>query len=257
MSRTEETDEMPRTQVWSFGGGVQSAGIAVLVREGVLPKPDLAVIANTGRERQETWDYLKNVIQPYLDHIGLTIQVADHATAGVDLYANNGDLLIPAFTVAGRLPTFCSGSWKRDVVERWMRKQGVKEADVWIGFSTDEIRRCGKAHREWAQPRYPLIEKRLSRRSCLALVEKSGLPEPPRSRCFMCPHQNAEEWRQVRSNPEEWAAAVALDEKIRNADERGGLFLHHSRVPLALADLGTEGDDMPLFRKCQDAGCWT
>lgn len=229
----------------------------MLIRTGALPKPDLAVIADTGRERKTTWKYLREHVQPYLDPIGLTIQVAAHEMAGRDMYSGNGDLLIPAYTQTGRLPTFCSGAWKRDVVERWMRQMGVEEADVWIGFSTDEARRCGKAHRPWAQPRYPLIEKRVSRHMCYLLVEKAGLPTPPKSRCWMCPHQNAEEWRQVREDQEEWGQAVALDRKIREADERGGLFLHSSKVPLEMADLGTEVDQMPLFRACQDTGCWT
>jgi hypothetical protein len=50
---------------------------------------------------------------------------------------------------------------------------------------------------------------------------------------------------------------VALDEEIRANDDRGGLYLHPSRVPLALADLSAPADDLPLFRHCQDAGCWT
>jgi len=40
---------MERTQVWASGGGVQSTAIAALIVLGRLPKPDLAVIADTGR----------------------------------------------------------------------------------------------------------------------------------------------------------------------------------------------------------------
>lgn len=141
--------------VWSYGGGVQSVALAVLVREGVLPVPDLAVIADTGREKQTTWDYLREVVQPYLNPAGVQIQVAPHSLSRVDLYAPTSDLpLIPAWTRTtriepslfgdmptnedGRLPSYCSGEWKRDVVERWLRLQGVVEADEWIGYSLDE-----------------------------------------------------------------------------------------------------------------------
>ncbi len=244
--------------VWSYGGGVQSAGIAVLVREGALPKPDLVGIAVTGRERQATWDYLRDVIQPYLAPIGVAIEIAPHTLATVDLYAKNGDLLLPAYTERGKLPSYCAGEWKRRVMERWMRSKGVKDADEWIGFSIDEQERARlKPQRDWYRLVYPLIEKRVSRAACLMMVERAGLPEPPKSRCWQCPHQSAEEWREVKANPGEWAKATALDNAIREADERGGVYLHPSRVPLALADLGKPGDEMPLFRKCQDAGCWT
>lgn len=245
--------------IWSCGGGLQSAAITVLIRTGVLPKPDLTVIADTGRERKATWAYMRDVIQPYLDPIGITIEIAPHTLAHADLYPRKGGApLVPAYTSEGRLPTFCSGEWKRDVVERWARSKGVKDCECWLGFSLDEKHRAtGKAHREWCRPAYPLIDKRITRMGCLALVEAAGLPKPPKSRCWCCPHQNAEEWAEVRADPEEWAAAVNLDERIRENDERDGLFLHSSRVPLALADLSVPTEDMPLFRHCQDAGCWT
>ena len=57
----------------------------------------------------------------------------------------------------------------------------------------------------------------------------------------MCPHQHNAEWREVKADPALWAEAVALDDEMREADERGGVFLHAQRVPLAQADL--EADD--------------
>jgi hypothetical protein len=59
------------TTVWSYGGGTQTAAIAVLILQGKLPKPDIAVMADTGREIQSTWDYLYTVVQPALDSIGV------------------------------------------------------------------------------------------------------------------------------------------------------------------------------------------
>ncbi len=246
---------------WSCGGGVQSVAIGVLIRQGVLPRPDLSAIADTGRERRATWTYLRDHLQTYLDPVGVKVEVIPHAMASADLYnAKTGLTLMPAYTEEGRLPAYCSGWWKRDVFERWLRSRGVREATFWLGFSLDELHRAtGKAHRDWLQPAYPLIDLRLSRGQCLRLIEAAGLPRPPKSRCWQCPHQNAEEWREVQADPEEWALAVALDEEIRANDptERGGLFLHSSRVPLAMADLTEPEADEPLFRACQDAGCFT
>jgi hypothetical protein len=39
-----------RPVVWSYGGGTQSAAIAVLVLRGESPRPELVVMADTGRE---------------------------------------------------------------------------------------------------------------------------------------------------------------------------------------------------------------
>lgn len=246
---------------FSCGGGIQSVAIGVLIRQGALPMPDLAVIADTGREKQSTWDYLHNVLQPYLDPCGLKVQIASHELARVDLYDKDGLTLMPAYTKEGRLGAFCSGEWKRDVIERWLRKQGVKDCVQWLGFSSDEQRRATyKAHRPWCRPAYPLIDMvRLSRAGCERIIQAAGLPLPKKSRCWQCPHQNAEEWAEIKASPEEWEKAVCLDKEIRANDPTGKeeLFLHSSRVPLDMADLTVPEADEPLFRGCLDAGCFT
>lgn len=38
--------------LWSCGGGTQSAAIAALIVRGDLPKPDLSIIVDTERERE-------------------------------------------------------------------------------------------------------------------------------------------------------------------------------------------------------------
>lgn len=242
---------------WSYGGGVQSAAIGVLILEGALPKPDLAAIADTGRERRTTWEYLRDVMQPYLEPAGIKIEIVPHTLARVDLYTRDGKLLIPAYdSHEGRLATYCSGEWKRDVMERWLRLQGVKECDCWIGYSQDELWRVKKDHRSWCRYAHPLIDHRISRALCVRLIEAAGLPLPHKSRCWGCPHQGPEEWAEVKADPEEWAAAVALDRQIRDADERDGLFLFSGRVPLEMADFGNAGL-VPPVRQCETGHCWT
>jgi hypothetical protein len=241
---------------WSYGGGVQSAAIGVLIREGVLPVPDLAVIADTGREKQTTWDYLHNVMRPYLKPVGVTICISPPSLKRVDLYDADGLTLMPAFTAKGRLPSFCSGEWKRDAIERWLRLQGVKACTQWLGFSLDEVRRVKKPHRSWCQLAYPLIEKRIDRDLCYQLIKGAGLPVPLKSRCWQCPHQTPEEWEQIRSNREEWQKAIQLDEEIRSNDPKNeGLYLHYSRVPLAMADDST--GLVPPSRPCEGGHCFT
>lgn len=242
---------------WSCGGGLQSAAIGVLIVEGAIPKPELSGIADTGREVQSTWDYLHKVLSPYLASAGVKVEVVSHDLARVDLFAEDGLTLMPAWTAEGRLPSFCSGEWKRDVMERWLRSKFVKTCTQYLGFSWDEKHRAtGKAHRPWCVPSYPLLDKVLTRSACARIVEASGLPLPKKSRCWMCPHQNAEEWAEVKASGQEWSKAVEVDRQIRENDERHALYVHSSRVPLDMADL-TVTDSFPLFRGCQDAGCFT
>ncbi len=249
------------TIAWSYGGGVQSVAIGVMIAKGVLPKPDLAVIADTGRERRTTWDYLHAHMQPYLDQAGVKIELAPHTLARVDLYDKSGLTLMPAYTAEGRKSSFCSGEWKRDVIERWLRLKGVKECESWIGYSLDELWRVKKDHRGWCKLAFPLIDRMVNRVMCVAIIEKAGLPVPNKSRCWMCPHQTTEEWMEVRNDPEEWPAAVALDHEIRQRDPQNeagkGLFLYSGRVPLDVADFAVDAGLAPPAKPCETGHCWT
>lgn len=235
---------MSNVQVLSYGGGRQTVALCVLIRRGILPRPDRIVIADTGRENPMTWAYLAAHVRPLLAEIGLGVEVAGHELATVDLYAKNGDLLMPLHTPTGKLPGFCSDEWKRRVIARYLR--GVR-GEMWIGFSLDERRRVARMaanndRRGW-EPRFPLVELMLTSADCEKVVRDAGLPATHRSSCWMCPHKSNAEWRVIRDeHPAEWAMACDLDDELREYDRdngRPGVWLHHSRVPLREADLDT------------------
>lgn len=251
---------MGDTLVWSYGGGVQTAAMAVMIVEGALPRPDITVMADTGREATATWDYLRDVLGPYLATVGVTVEIAPHTLARVDLCDPNGTTLIPAYSAEGRKSAFCSGEWKRDVVYRFLRSKGVQRCRQWLGISWEERHRARSSSRKWAALEYPLVDRHITRDGCLRLAEAAGLPPPPKSSCWCCPHRGDKQWRLLRDRyPDDWAAAIALDEQIREADERGGLWLHKSRVPLAMAPIDEPQDgQMELFpANCSSGYCWT
>ena len=112
-----------RVQVWSSGGGTQSAAIAALIYTGEF-RPDLAVIVDTGYELSTTWKYHDEVIVPALKSVGVTLhRISSEEWATVGLYSAKGDLLIPAFTdhtgEVGKLPTYCSNEWKARPAQRF------------------------------------------------------------------------------------------------------------------------------------------
>lgn len=241
------------TEILSYGGGKQTVAMCVLVAQGKLPKPDYVIAADTGREMPTTWEYVDTYMRPLLATVGLDLHVAPHDLATVDTYGKNGDLLVPAYTDTGKLPTFCSNEWKQRVVHRYARQVLGCGTDMvnWIGFSLDELKRVkGEDGR-----RYPLIDLMLTRADCEHIIEAAGLPLPHKSRCWMCPHQGNAEWREVRERPELWRQAVELDQEIRDNDERGGVFLHIQRVPLAAANIDADDRKEPS-RQCAFGLCF-
>lgn len=240
-----------RTEVWSCGGGVQSAAIAALIVSGRLPKPDMAVIADTGREKSTTWAYLDGTLNPELSKVGVSIvRVDKDRFATVDLY-RNADILLPMYTENGKLPTLCSNEWKRRVIMRYLRSVGVKEARCWMGISADEVQRVRSDSEKWFEMWYPLVfEIRMRRQECINLVKSMGWPDPPRSSCWMCPNMGNDEWRGV---PEaEIQKAAELERNIQKLD--AGLFLHKSRRPIS--ERPFDEDTTNDLSECQTGFCF-
>jgi len=246
-----------RVQVWSSGGGVQSAAIAALIVRGDLPRPDFAVIADTGYEASTTWEYMDEVIQPALNAVGVSlVRVKSSDFSNVGLYSKNGDILIPAFTTesgeVGKLPTYCSNEWKQRVIQRWLRTQtDAKKFHIWIGISIDEMRRAKPTIGKY-EKRYVLIEQLKNRGDCIALVRSMGWRDAPRSSCWKCPNRSPQEWEYLKQTaPQDFLKAVKFEKQMQEKDEC--LWLTRSAQPLdVLADSGE------LFTGLCDSGfCFT
>lgn len=243
-------------EIHSSGGGTQSVCISVLVLQGKLPKPDMVVIADTGREMPTTWDYMDRWWKPALEELGVPVYRVEKekwaAPWGKGLFATSGDLMVPAFSSINnsKLTNFCSKAWKVEVVNRWLSAEhGITRSKYrkWIGYSFDEPKRILKmmGGDEWRKGliRFPLVhDLQLRRHESIRVVTDFGWPKPPRSsRCFDCPNQSDLEWREVQSaHPPLFQGAIKRDETMRERDPHA--YLHSSIKPLKDADLSQEDD---------------
>jgi len=256
-------------QVFSTGGGTQSTAISALIIQGRLSKPDLIVIADTGREMPTTWQYLDDVVRPALKGIGLDVHrvmASEWASESArNIFHSSGSLMVPAFSdingKPSKLSAFCSGEWKGRCIDRWIRsKTGATRSEwkKWIGFSFDETNRVlrmqrGKEYKA-GLIRLPLVhDVPTKREAAIKIVEAMGWPTPPRSRCWMCPNQSDYEWAEVNQNfPQLFSDAIGLDESIRERDPHA--YLHSSIKPLKNADL-TRPDDL-FSASCPSGECF-
>lgn len=253
-----------KKQVWSCGGGRQSCAIAALIIQGKLPKPDVSVISDTGRERFTTFPYLRRYVIPALQSVGITLHIVSAAEWGYfgTSYTNKGGgLMIPAYTYnkkgkPRKNKPDCSGAWKRDVINRWLsetmaitRSKYIK----WIGFSRSpkELLRAFRMNRSkkegGGKTRFPLIELGLTTPDCLRVVEQMGWPEPKVSACWMCP--NLKDSERGELTPEEQRMAIEFDREMR--EKFPVTFLHGSYLPLEQVDLSRPND---LFTEVCDSG---
>ncbi len=251
---------MVKTEVWSCGGGTQSGAIAALIGMGKLPKPDICFMTDTGREKSSTWPFVDAFIRPQLAKVSLELQIIKSSDFGEGELFSNEAILMPGFTTqggsVGKLPAWCSGKWKVDVGERFLRSLGVETARNWIGISIDEMRRVRKQHRAWLELWYPLIFGVPMRRyQCVELIRACGWTgHIPHSACFMCPNMGDAEWIDMKSNwPVDFARACQIETEVRETDQH--FYLHPSCVPLADVDFFAQ-TSMFAERGCT-GGCFT
>lgn len=253
-------------QVWSCGGGRQSCAIGVLIIEGKLPKPDFAVMADTGRERFTTFPYVRKYLAPELAAVGVNLEIIKAAEWGyyAEKYVDgSGDLMLPVYTmengIAGKNAPDCSGAWKRDVINRWLSQTNKitrSKFCKWIGFSRSpqeliRAMRMQQSKKEGGEKvRFPLIELGLTTPECLKLVKAHGWPEPKVSACWMCP--NLKDSERMDLSDEEKRLAIEFDREVRS--QFPDAFLHGECRPLEEIELSRSND---LFTEpCETGGCF-
>ena len=269
-------------KLWSCGGGRQSAGVAALIVQGRLPKPDHVVMAALivqGRlpkpdhvvmaalewERKATFRYVNAHIRPAMQSLGIPFSYAPrkkYATVGFWSGEDGKSITLPVYSDKGGKPSklseYCSGEWKREVVLRWSNEQpGWKQrgVDNWIGITWEEKHRRRGQRKQWFRTVYPLLDmlpRPMHVSGCLQAVAEVGWPPAPRSRCEHCPNQPDAEWAEL--TPEEFERACKLDETIRLTDPNA--FLHRSLTPLRLVKLDPKHDDGGMFGGCQAGMCF-
>jgi hypothetical protein len=254
---------MSRIILWSCGGGRQSAGIAALLVLGKLPLPDHACMTRIEWEFERVWPYVDTFIRPALAKLGVpftAIPRARYATKNFWGGASGKSILLPVHTNQSgkhsKLKEYCSGEWKRETVLRWSAEQfGWKKRGVsnWVGISLNEAHRRRGPRRQWFQPAYPLLDiLPTDVDGCLAAVREVGWPEPPRSRCLMCPNQSDSEWAEL--TPREWEIACKIDEEIRGVDPHA--FLHRQLLPLRQVTLNPKDDNGGQQGGCSAGTCF-
>lgn len=252
----------------SLGAGVQSSCLALMLEhKEIETQVDGAVFADTQSEPAEVYEWL--------DELEKLVSFPIHRVTAGDLRKeslrvrkskrtgiNYLNVKIPFFVTkdVGRdsiMGRKCTGSFKIEPISQALRKlcnvkRGQKETTVtqMIGISWDEIQRMKELRRmPWAQARWPLLEKRMTRRDCKEWMKANGYPEPPRSACTFCPFHNDGEWRRLKTeHAKDFAEAVTFEKELQAANlkadpkgqVRGVPYLHSSCKPLEEVDLSTD-----------------
>ncbi len=268
-----------RLRLISLGAGVQSSTLALLAARGEIgPMPDAAIFADTGAEPRAVYEWLDWLEQrlPFPVHRVSRGNLTDDLVHAGSVNSRPGVSLLtrvgapPLYTKGpdgnmGLIPRQCTGDYKvapivlkaRELLGLRKRQRGGKVplAEQWIGISLDELTRVKESRVPYIAHRWPLIERRWSRRHCLDWFTKEYGVTPPRSACVFCPYHSDEEWRRVKETPEDWATAIRVDTAIRVGLRKmnHSLYVHRQCVPLAEADLSgpTDPSQLSMLDECE------
>jgi hypothetical protein len=241
----------------SLGAGVQSSTLALMASAGELgPMPHAAIFADTGNEPRATYAYLDWLMEP--GRLAFPVHIVRRDKTLIEaLFAGEEAARIPFHVGAGGLGgRQCTRNWKLRPIRQETRRiigasprsfLAAETVESWVGISTDEIFRLKPSGVAYIHNRHPLVEIGMDRKGCLAWLQERGHRIPPKSSCIFCPYRRNAQWKAMKEqDPEEFAEACAIDERLRAPEQvkrfRGELFIHQSRTPLALANLDPKAD---------------
>jgi hypothetical protein len=261
MSKDIELKEPGHLKYLSLGAGVQSTCLALMMHQGEIEAPDVAIFADTGWEPTAVYEHLDWLISVVSFPV-IKVSAGNLRDEVLGLTADKKSYLrIPAYTRdpngdLGILRRQCTQDYKITPVEREARRilgAGYRQrlpanarATVYIGISADEAQRAKPNRAKWATNEYPLLELRMQRAHCLKWMRDNGYPEAPRSACLGCPFHSNAEWRHIqRTDPVGFADAVEVDRLIRDSTQQGikqPAYLHDSCIPLSEVDFSDAED---------------
>jgi hypothetical protein len=209
-------------EVLSFGAGTQSTVMLIMAVEGRLPKPDLVVFADTGTEKEETYDHVKNWAIPYCEQNGIKFEMVSSDKGKLhEYYLKQRN--IPMIGIAK-----CTMDFKIRPIRRRLRqivgkKNGVPLVHCWIGITEDEKQRKHPSSVKWIVNKYPLIDEiNLTRRQVISILHDREI-KIGKSGCWLCPYQKKIGWMKLKGQKPElfdFAAKMeqATEERLREND---------------------------------------
>lgn len=250
-------ENVERARDWCASAGVDFAIVSSGMRLSEWEKNGVHVPLRTVSTRPH-----EKTVYALMDANGMEVEQADDPDLLTDT-AREGcrvekRVVIEPPGTEGMLFRTCTSRFKTEPIQALMRSRGWKEEgiELWLGMTTDEIRRVKPSRLGWITHRWPLIERDMRRSDCEAFLRRTLRAMPVmKSACVFCPFRSPESWRTLKGN--DLARAVAYDESIRKARAADGYdsYVHRALMPVAEAlDDGT----ISLFALddgCEDGVC--
>ena len=230
--------------VVSYGGGVNSTAMIILLIKRKMPL-DHVVFSNTGDEVPETYEYL-GIMKRYLDRSGIPLTIVS-----VQNGESLSDRCIRRKVIPSQIWRWCTRDMKVRPVHAFYRslKSTIYQ---YMGIDYGEVRRMKPPGEEYITNLYPLVDYRIGREECVAIITQERLPVPVKSGCYMCMFNSIARWVEIREKHPD------LYRKAMEIEENGKHFGSQSLAPGKLTLRELEGiiirkEGLPVIR--EDGPC--
>ena len=256
----------------SWGAGLQSTCLGVMVILGMLPKVDGIIFADPGWEHPYTYKTV-DFYTKYFTENGLLVDIVSVGTSIKDFNWVNSPPFF--YTTGAPITRQCTSYYKIQPIRQAMRRLcGLsasntgrtlkKSAYCYMGISYDEAQRMRDSDRNWIAYEYPLVDMKWTRKTCTKLFVDNNLPIPMKSSCMVCPYHKKKEWALIKNTyPEEWDELIKFDEKIRDASPRmrarhtnAHCYLWKGTIPLKDVDFSEIDTDKEIEDICDAGYCF-
>ncbi|WP_431879435.1 hypothetical protein [Amycolatopsis sacchari] len=186
---------------------MQSTTVLLLACEGVIPRLDVALFADTGWEPRAVYANLDR-LRAHAERAGLPVRRVSAGNIRTDaLDPKHRFVSMPLHTLSpdgsrGLARRQCTSEYKITQLKKAAREllgyphpQRVPPrvyAEQAIGISTEEIGRARDSGVRFLRNVFPLLELGFDRERCIEFLEDRGFGETVKSACVGCPfHGNA------------------------------------------------------------------
>lgn len=198
----------PVRHIMGLSGGKDSTALAVLLHKEI---PEMEYFfCDTGKELQETYDYLDKVKA----RLGIKIKYLS-PEKGFDHWLEVYDGYLPS-----PKSRWCTKQLKIIPLEKFI---GDDQARSYIGIRADENRDGYISTKPTLKPIYPFRERGMVKADIIQLLEDQGLGLPEyyqwrsRSGCFFCFFQRKYEWIMLQEkHPDLFAEAVRYEQEHKD-----------------------------------------
>ena len=247
--------------VISLGAGKQSSYMLLnAVKNEYEYKPDFAIFSDTGCEPDYVYSYFEWLKDYVKEKYNFDIIVVSEGNLMQDTinYINKEKYRVASLPLrlenSGLIMRQCTYDYKIKPLRKYLQQVRNREKiRLWIGISLDEIQRIKDSDVGYIEHYYPLIKYKIGIDSIIEWYRKTGMTEPMKSACLICPFHSDNYWKRFKKIfPKEFKIACDFDDKIRDYPNlRNKAYLSKHLKPLKDIDFRYENSLFPeLIEEC-------